>query len=64
MQALIELTTKEGQIILDPFCGSGSTLVAAILSGRKYIGYDLNEDYVRIAQERIEKAAQRQIPLF
>lgn len=53
MQALIELATQKGQIVLDPFCGSGSTLVAAKLSGRKYIGIEIDARYVDIATERL-----------
>lgn len=53
LRALIELTTIEGQIVLDPFCGSGSTLVAAKSIGRRYIGFDNNQDCVRIARERL-----------
>ena len=54
MQALIELTTKEGSVILDPFCGSGSTIVAAQNLSRKGIGFDNNQDYIDIANSRIE----------
>jgi site-specific DNA-methyltransferase (adenine-specific) len=54
LQALIELTTKEGHIVLDPFCGSGSTLVAAKLTGRAFIGWEANEQYYQIARERLE----------
>ena len=53
MRALIELTTREGQVVLDPFCGSGSTLVAAKSLGRGYIGFDNDEECVRIARERL-----------
>lgn len=53
LRALIELTTQPGQIVLDPFCGSGSTLVAARNSGRRYVGFDLDESFVRIAEERL-----------
>lgn len=54
MQALIELTTQEGQIVLDPFFGSGSTLVAAKSLGRKYIGFEISADYASIAEERLK----------
>lgn len=54
MQALIELATCEGQIVLDPFCGSGSTLVAAKLTGRNYVGIELDPRYVGIATQRLD----------
>jgi site-specific DNA-methyltransferase (adenine-specific) len=50
---LIQLFTFTGDIILDPFMGSGSTALAACHAGRKYIGYELNPDYVRLAETRI-----------
>lgn len=53
MEALIELTTLENQLVLDPFCGSGTTLLAAKLLGREYIGIELNKDYYDIAVERL-----------
>ncbi len=53
LQALIELTTREGQVVLDPFCGSGSTLVAAKSTRRHYIGFDTNDKSVAIAKERL-----------
>ncbi|MBM3476914.1 MAG: site-specific DNA-methyltransferase [Armatimonadetes bacterium] len=51
--ALIELATTEGQTVLDPFCGSGSTLVAARRLGRHYIGFDLDELAVASAKRRL-----------
>ncbi|GAB4483440.1 MAG: site-specific DNA-methyltransferase [Anaerolineales bacterium] len=50
---LIQLYTYRGDIVLDPFMGSGSTAIAALKSGRKYIGYELNPDYIELAKERI-----------
>jgi site-specific DNA-methyltransferase (adenine-specific) len=52
---LIQLYTFEDEIVLDPFCGSGSTCVAAIKSGRNYIGYDKEEEYVHLAEKRINE---------
>lgn len=53
MEALIELTTQPGQTVLDPFCGSGSTLAAAKGTGRCYIGFELDPATARIAKERL-----------
>jgi site-specific DNA-methyltransferase (adenine-specific) len=53
----IELFTFEGDVVLDPFMGSGSTAIAAVETGRHYVGYDLDPDYIAIAQERLRTAA-------
>jgi site-specific DNA-methyltransferase (adenine-specific) len=53
---LIELYTFDGDLVLDPFLGSGSTAVAAVLSKRHYIGYDTDRDYVELAEHRIAAA--------
>jgi site-specific DNA-methyltransferase (adenine-specific) len=54
-QRLIELYTFEGDLVLDPFLGSGSTVVAAQRTGRLGIGYDLDPAYVALAQARVEQ---------
>ncbi|RAH14364.1 MAG: site-specific DNA-methyltransferase [Methanobacteriota archaeon] len=51
----IELYSFKGDIILDPFAGSGSTCVAAKKSGRKYIGVDINQDYCQLAMNRLHE---------
>ena len=53
MQALIELTTREGQLVLDPFAGSGSTLVAAKSLARSYLGFEAVPEYVDVCRERL-----------
>lgn len=45
--------SNDGDIVLDPFMGSGTTAVAAIETGRKYIGFEISKDYCEIADERI-----------
>jgi site-specific DNA-methyltransferase (adenine-specific) len=60
MRALIGLSTTEGQLVLDPFCGSGSTLVAAKELDREYLGFDVSSEYVEIATRRLTS----QLPLF
>ncbi|HEY6430046.1 MAG TPA: site-specific DNA-methyltransferase [Acidimicrobiales bacterium] len=52
-QRLMELYTYRGDLVLDPFCGSGSTLVAARRSGRDAVGYDLDPSYVALARARV-----------
>jgi len=50
----IKLFTKEGDVVLDPFVGSGTTCVAAKQLGRKWIGIDTEEEFVSLATERLE----------
>jgi len=50
---LIQLYTFEGDVVLDPFCGSGTTCIAALKTGRHYVGFDINEEYVNLAKDRI-----------
>lgn len=52
----IEMYTFTGDVVLDPFLGSGSTAVAAVECGRKYIGVDLSQDYCHLAEQRIAEA--------
>ena len=49
----IEMFTFLGDVVLDPFLGSGTTAVAAKMSGRRYIGFDLSAEYCAIAEERL-----------
>lgn len=53
---LIALYTFADDIVLDPFCGSGSTCIAAALNDRKYIGYDVKKEYLDLAERRIKEA--------
>ncbi len=53
---LIELYTYQGDLVLDPFIGSGSTAVATVETSRHYVGYDTDGDYLRLAEERIAGA--------
>jgi len=60
---LIQLYTFKYEVVLDPFCGSGSTCLAALKDDRFYIGYDINADYVKLAESRIH-SYQSQLKLF
>jgi site-specific DNA-methyltransferase (adenine-specific) len=50
---LIELYTKPGDVVLDPFMGSGSTAIAAKVAGRHYVGYELSAEYCALAEQRL-----------
>ncbi len=56
---LIELYTYAGDLVLDPFLGSGSAAVAAVRAGRRYAGYDIDPEYVAIAEARVEEERAR-----
>jgi site-specific DNA-methyltransferase (adenine-specific) len=55
-KALIELTTFEGHIVLDPFCGSGTTLLAAKQLKRRFIGYEREADFFRSCLLRLNSS--------
>jgi DNA modification methylase len=50
---LIKLYTFEGDVVLDPFCGSGTTCLAARKSGRHFVGYEINSEYIELANKRL-----------
>jgi DNA modification methylase len=52
---LIQLYTYEGEVVLDPFMGSGSTAIAALQGHRHYLGYEIEPEYVRLAERRIRQ---------
>jgi site-specific DNA-methyltransferase (adenine-specific) len=56
---LIQLYTYKGDVVLDPFCGSGTACLSALKDGRHYIGYDIEPSYVKLANQRIESFATR-----
>jgi len=60
---LIQLYTFKEDVVLDPFCGSGTACLAALKDGRHYIGYDIEPEYVKLANQRI-KAYSSQKRLF
>lgn len=60
MNRLVGLITRPGDLVIDPFCGSGTTLLAAKQLGREYIGGDITPDYVTAARTRLNPS----MPLF
>ncbi len=61
VERLIHLYTFEGDAVLDPFMGSGSTAVAALESGRHFVGYEIDPTYISICTERISRARGRRL---
>lgn len=61
MELLISLVTIEGQVVLDPFMGSGTTCLAAQRLKRHYIGIDIDPQSVQIANERLDLPIQTEI---
>lgn len=53
LEQIITISTDEGDLILDPFCGSGTTLVSAKLMNRNYIGIDISKDAVELSRSRL-----------
>jgi site-specific DNA-methyltransferase (adenine-specific) len=53
---LIQLYTYTGDVVLDPFIGTGATAMAAAVAGRRYVGYDTSAEYCAIAEDRIAEA--------
>ncbi len=63
-ERLINLYTYERDLVLDPFMGSGTTLVAAARTGRRGVGYDLRPDYVALAKERLAEPQPLPTPIY
>ena len=61
---LIQLYTFEGDVVLDPFVGSGTACIAALKTNRKYVAYDIDKEYCDLAERRIRQFLQEQITLF
>ena len=54
IQHLVQLFTREGATVLDPFMGSGTTAIACVRSNRQYLGFEINEEYVKISKKRLK----------
>ena len=59
LKVLVRQSSTEGDLVADPFCGSGSTAVAAIELGRKFAGCDLSQDAISISTTRAKAASQK-----
>ena len=55
LERIILASTNEGNVVLDPFCGSGTTGVSCLALKRKFIGIDNTEEYIVLAEKRIKK---------
>lgn len=55
MERIIKLTTEPGDLIVDPFAGSGTTGIAAHNTGRRFIGFEISEKYTNMANDRLEE---------
>lgn len=64
VKEFLYLLTRKGDTVLDPFMGSGSTAVACKLTGRDYIGFELNPNYCQFAEERLAEITVLQERLF
>ena len=58
LERIIKASSNQGDVVLDPFCGSGTTLRAAKTLGRKYIGIDQNPEAIRISENRLNPPQQ------
>ena len=63
IEKLITQSSNPGDTVLDPFMGSGTTAVACIKTNREYIGFELSEEYCKIAEKRISETTSNQIEL-
>jgi site-specific DNA-methyltransferase (adenine-specific) len=64
LERIVEISTEPGDLVLDPFCGSGTTLVAAKILGRRSIGMDCSEEAVDLAQRRLASLAKTESALM
>jgi len=59
LKRIILASTQERDLVLDPFCGSSTTGVAAVLENRRYVGIDSESDYLELSRKRLEEAIKR-----
>ena len=59
LEQILEIASNENDIILDPFCGSGTTLIAGKIKNRKCIGFDKNLEAIKLTEKRLKNPTQR-----
>ena len=59
LRRIILASTQEGDLVLDPFCGSSTTGVASVLLNRKYVGMDMEDEYLELSRNRLQDAANK-----
>ena len=64
LERIIKISTDEGDVVLDPFCGSGTTVIASELTGRKGIGIDININAVNLAEKRLKSPSKTESKLL
>ncbi len=64
LKRILLASTKENDLVLDPFCGSSTTGVAAVLHNRKYVGIDLEDEYLALSVKRLEKSIREKEETF
>lgn len=64
LKRIILSSTKEGDLVLDPFCGSSTTGVAALLLNRKYVGIEMEKEYLDVSKKRLKSAITKNRTLF
>lgn len=57
-QIMIQLSSKEGEVVIDPFMGSGTTAIASTLNNRKWIGFETESEYFELANKRLDSMPQ------
>lgn len=56
LKILVENSSQPGEVVLDPFIGTGRTAIACIKSNRQFIGFEIDEQYYKVAKERIKQS--------
>ncbi len=57
----LQLYTYAGEVVLDPFMGSGQTAIAALKAGRRFVGYEIDPTYVKLAEKRLQDFVRREL---